>query len=487
MRNLIVVDNVERWPLAVPGAEVVAARDYLVLPKYAELRNASVYNLCQSNAYQTVGYYVSLLATARRQRPLPSVTTVQDLKTAAIVRIAGEGLDKLVQALFANLHSTTFEISVYFGRNLAKRYDRLCRALFDHFPVPLLRASFVRSDRWRLQTLRVLALKDVPEAHHDFLVDQARRYFARPRRRGNSQARYDLAILVDPAEPDSPSNAQAISRFVKAAHTLAIRAETIGRDDYPRLAEYDGLFIRQTTAVNHHTYRFASRAAAAGLVVIDDPESIIRCTNKVYQAELFKRLGIQTPKTVIVHKDNFKELTEELSYPLVLKRPDSSFSLGVVKADNEVELHEQLRSFLKKSELVVAQEFVHSDFDWRIGVMAGKPLFACKYFMARGHWQIQRVVHGGGREYGRYETLRVEDAPARATNLAVRAANAIGDGLYGVDIKQAGGRFYVMEINDNPNVDAGVEDAVLKDELYLAIMRTFYERMESRGRGPGGA
>jgi glutathione synthase/RimK-type ligase-like ATP-grasp enzyme len=63
--------------------------------------------------------------------------------------------------------------------------------------------------------------------------------------------------------------------------------------------------------------------------------------------------------------------------------------------------------------------------------------------------------------------------------LAVRAAACIGTGLYGVDIKETvDGRFLVMEINDNPNIDAGSEDAVLKDGLYDAIMRYFYDRLE---------
>jgi len=66
--------------------------------------------------------------------------------------------------------------------------------------------------------------------------------------------------------------------------------------------------------------------------------------------------------------------------------------------------------------------------------------------------------------------------------LAVRAANLIGDGLYGVDIKEVGDRLLVMEINDNPSIEAGTEDAILKDELYLGIMQSFYDRLERRGQ-----
>src|SRR6266496_2258746 len=73
------------------------------------------------------------------------------------------------------------------------------------------------------------------------------------------------------------------------------------------------------------------------------------------------------------------QLGSMLGFPCVLKEPDSSFSAGVVKADNEAELTEMLPGLIQKSELVVAQEFVRSTFDWRVGVLDGKPLYVCRY------------------------------------------------------------------------------------------------------------
>ena len=79
-----------------------------------------------------------------------------------------------------------------------------------------------------------------------------------------------------------------MQKFIKAANQKGIQANLITKDDYSTLSSYDALFIRETTAVNHHTFRFAQRAKAEGLVVVDDPESIIKCSNKVYLAELLK-------------------------------------------------------------------------------------------------------------------------------------------------------------------------------------------------------
>jgi hypothetical protein len=63
---------------------------------------------------------------------------------------------------------------------------------------------------------------------------------------------------------------------------------------------------------------------------------------------------------------------------------------------------------------------------------------------------------------------------------AVKAARLIGDGLYGVDLKETERGPLVIEINDNPSIDLGVEDAVLKDELYRIILAEFIRRLEAR-------
>lgn len=47
-----------------------------------------------------------------------------------------------------------------------------------------------------------------------------------------------------------------------------------------------------------------------------------------------------------------------------------------------------------------------------------------------------------------------------------------------MDLKTVGRQCYVIEINDNPSIDAGLEDKVLKDELYNKIMRVFFERVK---------
>ena len=488
MKPIIVVENTKRWPLRLEGAEVVSAREYLVSNAWGGKRGLRVYNFCRTYGYQTLGYYVSLLAAARGHRALPTVETLQDLRLAPVVRIVSQELDALIQKSLARLRSAKFELSVYFGHNLATTYESLARALSQQFPVPLLRASFEKRGReWRLSSVRPIATSEIPDEHRTFVIAQAEEHFDRNTRpaRAKRTFQYDMAILVDPTAEDAPSDDKALRKFAKAAADVGIGAELIGLDEAPDIAEYDALFIRQTTYVNGPTYRLSRRAATEGLVVIDDPTSILRCSNKVFLAELFERNKVPQPKTFVAHEDAIGEIAAAVGLPCVLKRPDSAFSRGVVRADTEDELREKAKLFLADSELVVAQEFMASDFDWRIGVLGGKALYACRYHMARGHWQIIAAKEGGKTRYGRVEAVPLDQAPPQAVETGVRAASLIGDGLYGVDIKESQGRFVVMEVNDNPNVEAGYEDGAVGDALYAAVMQWFRERLDKRG-GNGG-
>jgi glutathione synthase/RimK-type ligase-like ATP-grasp enzyme len=128
-----------------------------------------------------------------------------------------------------------------------------------------------------------------------------------------------------------------------------------------------------------------------------------------------------------------------------------------------------------------------TQFDWRVGVLGGEPLFACQYKMARGHWQIAKQEKDGGLSFGGVSTIAVEDAPKAVIEAAVKAARLIGDGLYGIDLKENDRGVFVIEVNDNPNLDHDDEGEVLKDELWRRIIKWFEGRLEKRMGGAAAA
>lgn len=481
MRCYFVSNHPDLWPKDLD--EVVthlSARDFILKPELIREKQAKVYNLCNSTRYQSLGYYVSLLAEARGFKPLPNIATIQDFNSQRTIKYLSEGLNDLIQDRLHHLQSSETALYIYFGRNVAKHYDKLCAQIYGLFPAPIMRVQFKKEKTWRILELRPIGIRDVPPDHWPFLSQTIREFLTgRKWGSGNSPAkwRYDLAILHNPQDKHPPSNAKALKMFVKAASKLGMRTEFLERTDLSRLAEFDALFIRETTHVNHHTFKFSRLAASEGLIVLDDPVSILRCTNKVYLAELLARHRLPTPKTMVVHRGTAGQIAETIGFPCILKQPDSSFSMGVFKAEDPADLQIKLQALFENSELVIAQEFMPTAFDWRVGIINRKALYVCKYYMAGKHWQI--IKQGKkGFDYGRFETLPVGWAPKAVVQLALKAANLIGDGLYGVDLKEYNGKPYVIEVNDNPSIDADVEDAVLKEDLYATIMADFLRRIE---------
>ncbi|MGB5147747.1 MAG: RimK family protein [Porticoccaceae bacterium] len=488
MSNLyIVVDSPEVWGPYHSAEEVVPSKDYLSRPEY-RAPGMQVYNFCGDCSYRSRGYYCSLLAEARGQKVLPWVRTLNELSAGATIKLSDELLRRTRQFLAANVAASeaNFRLRIYFGHTPVAALEKLAKKIFELYPAPLLEVEFERGTEWAIASLRLMALGELDDAGQDefgaALEGFSKKIWRQPRR--ERAARYDLAILVDPQERFPPSNKGALQMFIKHARLLGIDADLITIDDEARLLEYDALFIRQTTSISHPTLRFAQRAARANMPVIDDPDSIIRCTNKVFLHELLTANKVRVPAARMLFGDEmpeFAELREQLGTPLVLKIPDGSFSVGVEKAETEAQYQAAAACLLKQSAVVIVQEFIATDFDWRVGVLAGRAIFACKYFMAKGHWQIYNHDAAGTRA-GAFETIAVHRVPAPVIRAALRATALIGNGLYGVDIKETAMGPVVIEVNDNPNIDRGVEDTLLGEELYRTVMAEFERRLEARAQ-----
>src|SRR5260370_38626919 len=109
------------------------------------MRPVKLFSLCRSYRYQTAGYYVTLLAMARGHKPLPGITTIQDMKSQTMVRFVSDDLDDLIQETLSPIQSDVFTLSVSFGRNLARRYDRRSLNPSTAFQSPRLPAEFSRT------------------------------------------------------------------------------------------------------------------------------------------------------------------------------------------------------------------------------------------------------------------------------------------------------------------------------------------------------
>ncbi len=492
-RLQIVVEKASDWSAFHPSADLVTAVDYLKRPfESKDGERTQVINLCRSYKYLGLGYYVSLLAEARGHKVLPGVRTINDLRRRSVYGIDIEDLNASLSRFLPDQarDATDFGLLVYFGQTHYPPLADLARQVFELFPCPILKIQFERQRVWQIASIRPVGLHSLSEEQEDAFATAlngfSRKIWRKPR--APRKFRYDMAMLHDPTEVMPPSDKKALKHFISAGRELGIDVDLVTRNDFARLAEYDALFIRETTALDHHTYRFAHRAERENMVVIDDPTSILRCTNKIYLHDLLKARKLATPKTEVVFRDDASKLAalpDLLGLPIVLKIPDGSFSRGISKAETPEQLKATAERLFQQTALLLAQEYVYTEFDWRIGVLAGQPLYACQYFMSRGHWQIYNHAAEGRAKVGGWKTLPVRQAPSEVVKLAVRACASIGDGLYGVDLKALPDRAVLIEVNDNPSIESGVEDGYLGEDLYRRIMEEFLRRLERKRLGVG--
>ncbi|MFC4892281.1 RimK family protein [Pseudofrancisella aestuarii] len=477
----ILIDHKDIWSPYYPSDNVITISNYL---QQTSKNENYIINLSEKMEYLEEGYYASLLGEANKDSVLPDITTLNSLKYFDHVALLSSGI-RLNQQQLNKMYKdeNIINIKVFFGVPSINGFEKLAKKVFEYYSAPILVLTITKSaDIWQISNITLGKISTLSDEEQTVFAESLNAFSSKVWRKKKVKKSflYDLAILHDPSEKIPPSNKKAISKFVKAANDLGIHVDLITKDDYMKVPEYDALFIRTTTAINHYSYAFAKKAEDNNLVVIDDTKSITRCTNKVYLHNLMTKHKILAPESKLIFKDikkaELEEIVNELGFPIVLKIPDGSFSKGVKKAKSFKELEVILKEMLADSAIIIAQKYYFTEFDWRIGILNGKPLYACKYYMAKNHWQIvnykKNTVTAGGADA--YATHQVDKSIMKA---ALKATKLVGTGLYGVDIKVVNGKPMIIEINDNPSLDAGYEDAYIGDALYSTIMLEFLNRM----------
>jgi glutathione synthase/RimK-type ligase-like ATP-grasp enzyme len=293
-----------------------------------------------------------------------------------------------------------------------------------------------------------------------------------------------LGLFVDRQTLGNSEQLTALIRLRESAEEMGHTVYFIFPVEIAKIGQVDGLFIRSRTDPMNISFVAAKMAELRGIPVIDDPESIRICSDKVNMYLHLMREGVRIPETVFVGKREITEkaageLLRRLGQPLILKEPSTSFSLRVEKVHTVPEFLKTAKRFIKLSDWIVAQRFIESDFDWRVGVLDGEPLYACRYIIPQETFKIQATVNGH-IVYCAVRSHPLDQVPAPVLDIAVAAARAIGRGFYGVDIKDREGTPFVIEVNDNPSLEGG------EDEYSPGLYRKIIGHLIGDGGRPAG-
>jgi glutathione synthase/RimK-type ligase-like ATP-grasp enzyme len=290
-----------------------------------------------------------------------------------------------------------------------------------------------------------------------------------------------LAIFTERYMIRSSVELTALSNFRIAAFELGHELDFVFRNELKYLGSYDAVFIRALTDPRNTSYVVARWAEMLGKRVLDTSDSIRICCDKVNMYQRLVAAAVSVPETRYLAERDLDEanaalLFEALGTPLVLKAPNSSFSAYVDKVSTASAFVQVGRRFLRRADRLVVQQYLPSEFDWRVITLHGVVLAVVQYRFAAHRWKsMERGEHG---EWAAVRGVPRAEAPERLLEVALAAAAAIGDSLYGIDLKEIDGDFVVIEVNDNPTIAATEEDQA-NPEIYAEIVRYLAEGPEA--------
>ena len=201
-----------------------------------------------------------------------------------------------------------------------------------------------------------------------------------------------------------------------------------------------------------------------GVRVINSPRAIERTVDKFYTSALLQEAGLTTPETIVCERLDdamaaFRHLRDCIVKPLF-----GSMGLGLVRITDEDTAWRVLRAIEQIRGIFYVQRYVeHDGKDIRAFVIGGKVFGAIE--RSSPTWRTN-VSRGGA--------ARAIELTAEQTDMALRAAAAVGAGYAGVDLLPGkDGKLYALEVNGIPgwrglhdatglDVAAGIVDYALR-------------------------
>jgi ribosomal protein S6--L-glutamate ligase len=182
--------------------------------------------------------------------------------------------------------------------------------------------------------------------------------------------------------------------------------------------------------------------------------ALSRARDKIRQAQIFARRGIDIPRTAFTnHAADVSSLIDMVGgVPLIVKTIKGSAGSGVMLLESKKSAVSTIEAFLSQSVSVLIQEYIEESEgkDIRAIVVGGRVIAAIQRTAVEGEFR-SNLYQGGDAQRIRLtaEEKRLAIESAKSTNLSVIA---------GVDIIQSSRGPLVSEVNACPNL-MGAESA----------------------------
>lgn len=194
-----------------------------------------------------------------------------------------------------------------------------------------------------------------------------------------------------------------------------------------------------------------------GVYAVNTSQAVARSRDKLRSLQLLARKGIGLPVTGMAHstKDVEGLLQAVGNAPVVIKLVEGMQGIGVVLADTQSAATSVIEAFRSLDANILVQEFIAEagGADYRCFVIGDRVFAAMKRQGAEGEFRSN--IHRGG-------SAALAKLTPEERSTAVRAAQAMGLRVAGVDILRSNHGPLVMEVNSSPGLE-GIERATDKD------------------------
>lgn len=286
---------------------------------------------------------------------------------------------------------------------------------------------------------------------------------------------------------DHVPEAHEIRRFLEEGEKRGITLDVLRPRDFELIvsserdwrAEYSGgllarpdfIIPRTGSETSYFTLAVLRQFERMGVSMINGPEAVEACADKLQTLQLLSASGLPIPRTILGKFPVDVDLIEkELGFPVVVKTLRSTRGAGVVLCQDR-EQFDNLASLLGDSnpgsDFIFQQYIRHSHGrDVRLLVIGDKVAAAMERRSTNGGFKSNISLGGSG--------FCLEPPPEMA-ELAVNASKALRLDIAGIDILYDEGGYRICEANSSPGFE-GLEKACgisVPDKVFDFIANRF--------------
>ncbi|MFT6872280.1 MAG: ribosomal protein S6--L-glutamate ligase [Roseivirga sp.] len=220
-----------------------------------------------------------------------------------------------------------------------------------------------------------------------------------------------------------------------------------------KIDDVDAIVPRIGASVTFYGTAVVRQFEMMGVFSATYSQAIVRSRDKLRSLQILSGAGLPMPKTAFTnYSKEEKSLIDHVGgAPVIIKLLEGTQGLGVVLAETRKAAQSVIEAFHGLKARIIVQEFIKEAkaSDLRIFIVDGQVVGAMKRTGADGEFRSN--LHRGG-------SAEIVKLSRKEKSAAIKAADALGLSVAGVDLLQSSRGPLILEVNSSPGLE-GIEKA----------------------------